>query len=138
MATEWRLVVDKRYGKETYPKRDQAHAAIGKEHAERDFKRYDDIGMEWFKDHKVVSLTHSLLPQKILCPPPHMRRYKKERRAAWSTIAVLLSLRRFRIILPPCLLQGAPQQELYLPVQAAKVVVRPALHSIKDLSIHPQ
>jgi len=42
MSAEYRLVVDKGYVVNTYPKRDEAHALLGVEHAYRDFGRYVD------------------------------------------------------------------------------------------------
>ena len=44
MSAEYRLVVDKGYVVKTYPKRDEAHALLGVEHAYRDFGRYGSDG----------------------------------------------------------------------------------------------
>ena len=40
--------------------------------------------------------------------------------------------------LPPGFLQDSPQQELDLRVQAAQVVVGPALERVEDVAIDPQ
>ena len=54
MSAEYRLVVDKGYVVKTYPKRDEAHALLGVEHAYRDFRRSGRVGEAWIETRTVT------------------------------------------------------------------------------------
>jgi len=57
MSAEYRLVVDKGFVVKTYPKRDEAHALLGLEHAYRDFGRYGSdgrVGEAWIETRTVT------------------------------------------------------------------------------------